>query len=121
MAYRREVFDRFGLKFDENLRGYSYMEDLLFSHTLYRMFPDSLYIISYARLIHKKSEEGRTEELGGLSIETEDMRRCRKYVLMKLFGVKGLLIFSKQSFSSLFFGILRKIIKKLKVSAHKDA
>jgi len=121
MAYRREVFDKLGLKFDENLKGYSYMEDLLFSHTLYKMFPKSLYITPYAKLIHKWSKEGRTEKLSGLLLETQHMLSCKKYVLMKLFGVRGLIYFSRQYFGLLFFGILRRVAQKLKVSIHKNA
>lgn len=119
MAYKREVFDNLGLKFDENLKRYSYMEDVLFSHSLYKMRPNSLYITPYARLIHKRSEEGRTERRDGLLLETRYMRSCRKYVLMKLFGVKGLFIFFRQTAGLLFFGILRKIIQKLRASTYK--
>lgn len=121
MAYRREVFDKLGLKFDENMKRYSYMEDVLFSHSLYKIRPNSLYITPYARLIHKRSEEGRTERRGSLLLETQYMRSCRKYVLMKLFGVKGLIIFFRQTVGLIFFGVLRKIIQKIRTSTYKAA
>jgi len=91
MAFRREIFNEF--KFDENLLKYAYMEDLLFTYSLYRKYPQSLYITPHAKIIHKWSEEGR---LRG-SIEHPYVRSCRKYVLSKLFGVKGLLIFALQT------------------------
>jgi len=91
MAFRREIFNEF--KFDENLLKYAYMEDLLFTHSLYRKYPQSLYITPHAKIIHKWSEEGR---LRG-PIEHPYVRSCRKYVLSKLFGVKGLLIFTLQT------------------------
>lgn len=91
MAFRREVFDEF--KFDENLLKYAYMEDLLFTYSLYRKYPQSLYITPYAKIIHKRSEERRLKA----PIEHPHVRICRKYVLSKLFGVKGLLIFALQT------------------------
>jgi len=78
MAFRREIFRQF--KFDENLKGYSYMEDLLLSHLIHKKYPNCLYITPHAKCIHKVSEEGRTE----MSLfESPHKRRCRKYVLTK--------------------------------------
>lgn len=59
MAFRREILRQF--KFDESLKGYSYMEDLLLSHSIHKKYPNSLYITPYAKCIHKVSREGRTE------------------------------------------------------------
>jgi len=109
MAYKREVFEELELKFDENLKRYSYMEDMLFSHSLHKMRPNSLYITPYAKLIHKWSKEGRTERRNNLLSETQYMRSCRKYVLMKLFGIRGLFIFFMQTIGLILFGIIRKI------------
>jgi hypothetical protein len=36
------------LRFDENLLGYAYMEDVLFSHLLYRKFLINYFITPYA-------------------------------------------------------------------------
>jgi len=100
MAFRREVFDEF--KFDENLLKYAYMEDLLFTYSLYRKYPQGLYITPYAKIIHKWSEEGRLKA----PIEHPHVRSCRKYALSKLFGVKGLLIFVLQELGLVVLFIL---------------
>jgi glycosyltransferase involved in cell wall biosynthesis len=104
MAFKREVFNH--LKFDENLKSYSYMEDKLFTHSVYKKYPDSLYITPYAKCIHKVSREGRTETS---LFESPHKRKCRKYVLMKLFGVKGLLIFFWQTAGLLLLSTMRKV------------
>jgi glycosyltransferase involved in cell wall biosynthesis len=104
MALRREIFRQF--KFDENLKGYSYMEDFLLSHSIYKKYPNSLYITPYAKCIHKVSREGRTETS---LFESPHKRKCRKYVLMKLFGVKGLFIFFWQTAGLLLLSIMRKV------------
>jgi len=106
MAFRREVFNEF--KFDENLLKYAYMEDLLFTYSLYRRHPQSLYITPHAKIIHKKSEEGRLKAF----IEHPYMRSCRKYVLSKLFGIKGLLIFVLQTFGLIIINTL-SVLKNL--------
>jgi len=85
-AYRKEIFREF--KFDENLKGYSYMEDVLFSHSIFKKYPGSLFMTPHARCIHKVSpknyEDNRALE--------EHKRRCRKYVLVRLYGMKGLYV-----------------------------
>jgi len=103
MAFRREVFNEF--KFDENLLKYAYMEDLLFTYSLYRKYPQSLYITPHAKIIHKRSDEGR---LRG-SIEHPYVRSCRKYVISKLFGVKGLLIFALQTLGLIILYMLSRL------------
>ncbi|MEM1540397.1 MAG: glycosyltransferase family 2 protein [Candidatus Bathyarchaeia archaeon] len=104
MAFRRVVFSEF--RFDENLLKYSYLEDLLFTYPIQKKYPNTLYITPYAKCIHKVSVEGRIE---ASFLERPYLRICRKYALMKLFGVKGLLIFSLQTLGLLMHGILRKI------------
>lgn len=52
MSIRREVFKEF--RFDENLKGYAYMEDFLFSHSIFKKYPKALYITPHAKLIHKE-------------------------------------------------------------------
>ena len=54
---KREVFK--SLKFDENLKRWGFMEDLDFSYRLYKKYPQSLYAIPNAKVIHKGSAEGR--------------------------------------------------------------
>jgi len=91
MSYKREVFSE--LKFDENLKKYCYMEDILFSYTIFKKYPKGLFITPYAKCIHKSSEEGR--------IESRELNRLknqhRKYVLVKLFGLRGELLYYWQS------------------------
>lgn len=104
-AYRREVFSKF--KFDESLEGYSYMEDVLLSHSIYKAHPGSLYITPYAGCIHKNSPK--------LESETELRKhkdRCRKYVLRKLFGLKGILLYYWQN-AGLAIIMCIKIFKRL--------
>ncbi|MEM0254380.1 MAG: glycosyltransferase [Candidatus Bathyarchaeia archaeon] len=56
-AVKRNVFNE--IRFDEKLLVIAYMEDLLFSYTLFRKHPHSLFITPYAKCIHKISEAGR--------------------------------------------------------------
>jgi len=91
VTYKREVFSRF--RFDENLKKYCYMEDVLFSHSVFKKYPRGLFITPYAKCIHKSSGAGRIE-----SKELERLKnQHRKYVLVKLFGLKGLLLYYWQS------------------------
>jgi GT2 family glycosyltransferase len=91
MTYKRAVFSEF--KFDESLEKYCYMEDVLFSHSVFKKYPKGLYITPYAKCIHKSSETGRVERK-----ELERLKnKHRKYVLVKLFGLKGLLLYYWQS------------------------
>jgi len=91
MAFKRNILNEF--RFDENLTKYSYMEDKLLSYSIFQKYPNSLFITPYAKNIHKFSEAARMEyeEL------KEHNLRCRKYVLTKLFGFKGLLIYHWQN------------------------
>lgn len=59
-SYRRDIFQEF--QFDENLRKYSYKEDMDFSYRVYKKYPNSLYMTPFARLIHKTSSEARTPD-----------------------------------------------------------
>jgi len=56
-SYKRSVLENF--KFDENLKRYSYKEDVDLSYLIYKQYPESLYITPHARLIHKVSQEKR--------------------------------------------------------------
>ena len=56
-CFKRKVFEN--LKFDENLKRWGFMEDLDFSHRLYKKYPQSLYAIPDAKVIHKRSLKGR--------------------------------------------------------------
>lgn len=110
MAFRRAVFNEF--KFDENLLKYAYLEDMLFTHSIYKKYPRSLYITPHAKCIHKWSEEGRMEASFS---EHPFSRACRKYVLTKLFGIKGLLIFGWQTLGLLTLSTSRRIWRLIKL------
>jgi len=106
-AIKREVFNE--LRFDENLLGYAYMEDMLFSHTLFKKHPNGLFITPYAKCIHKVSQEGRGEKK-----ELEKHKRaCRLYVLTKLFGWKGKLLYCWQNAGGLILLFFKRIIKNI--------
>jgi len=59
-SYRRSVLEH--LRYDENLKRYSYKEDVDLSYRVHRQHPNSLYITPHARLIHKGSPEARLPE-----------------------------------------------------------
>ncbi|MEM3549550.1 MAG: glycosyltransferase family 2 protein [Candidatus Bathyarchaeia archaeon] len=109
MAFKRVIFNEF--RFDENLLKYSYMEDLLFTHLIYKKYPSSLFITPYAKCIHKVSGEGRIKTS---ILEHSHLRACRKYVLKKLFGTRGVIIFGWQTLGLLTFNMLRKIRRLLR-------
>lgn len=91
MAFRREIFNEF--RFDENLKGYAYMEDRLFTYSIFKKFPHGLYMTPHARCIHKQSSEGK-----GFDEKWESyLNWCRKYVLTKLFGWRGIVIYYWQN------------------------
>ena len=56
-SYKKAILENF--KYDENLKRYSYKEDVDLSYRIYKQYPDSLYITPYARLIHNVSQEAR--------------------------------------------------------------
>lgn len=57
MAYRKEVFDL--VKFDENLKKYSWGEDSDLSYRIFKKYPYSLYVAPQAKYLHKLSPTGR--------------------------------------------------------------
>jgi glycosyltransferase involved in cell wall biosynthesis len=107
MSFRRSVFDEF--RFDENLKGYSFGEDFLFSNLIYKRYPKSLLITPNARCINLASEEAR---LKGQELHDIRMRNA-KYILAKLWGFKGLLLFGRQYLGLLVFKIIEKIQRQV--------
>ncbi len=105
MTLKRNVFKEF--QFDENLKKYSFMEDFLLSHSIFRKYPNGLFITPYAKCVHKASKEGRMES----SNRKEHMRRCRRYVWTKLFGVRGAFNYSWQNIGILVIAAINKIPK----------
>lgn len=103
VAFKRDVFNEF--RFDENLTKYSFMEDRLFSHSIFQKYPNSLFITPYAKIIHNHSKEGRMEDKD----LKKHLDRCRKYVLTKLFGYKGLLIYYWQNIGKSIVRICKRL------------
>lgn len=94
-------------QFDENLREYAYMEDILFSRSISKRYPSKLCITPFARCIHKVSGEGRKDS----SKLRNRKRQYRKYVWTKLLGSKGLLLFGWQILGFLVFRVIEKARK----------
>ena len=103
MAYKRNIFNK--IKFDEKLKKYSYMDDVLFSYSTYKLYNNSLYMTPFARLIHNKSEKGRLS-----SWELDILKKSyRKYALYKIYGYKYYFIYPIQE---LRLFTIRKLMKK---------
>lgn len=103
MSCKRRLFDEF--EFDENLKGYAYWEDALFSGSVNKKYRGGLLMTPDATCTHSFSEVGREK---GWKMRTIK-RRNRKYVLAKLFGARGLLIFGWQNAGLLVIKLIGKI------------
>ncbi len=103
MSFRRSIFNDF--EFDENLKDYAYWEDALFSASVNKKYRGKLLMTPNSICTHSFSQEGR--EKG--SIMRTIKRRNRKYVLTKLFGARGLLMFGWQNFGLLAIKMIGKI------------
>ena len=106
IAVKRSVFNE--LEFDESLKGYAFMEDILFSGSIHKKYPGKLLMTPDARCIHTFSMKGRIEKSNLRYLKL----RNRKYVLTKLFGAKGLLMFGWQNFGLLIIRLIGRIRKK---------
>ncbi len=104
MAFKRNILNEF--RFDENLKKYSFHEDVLLSHSIFQKYPNSLFITPYAKIIHKHSKSGRMIDKD----LKEHKNNCRKYVLTKLFGFKGLLIYYRQNIGLSIIRIFRRYL-----------
>ncbi len=100
MSCKASLFNEF--EFDENLKGYAYWEDALFSGTILKKYRGKLLMTPDAICHHSFSQEGREKDSKMRSIKL----RNRKYVLVKLFGAKGLLMFGWQNFGLLVFRLI---------------
>jgi GT2 family glycosyltransferase len=56
-SYKREILEEF--RWDENLKKYSWGEDLDTSYRIFKKYPHSLFMTPHAKLIHNTSQEGR--------------------------------------------------------------
>jgi cellulose synthase/poly-beta-1,6-N-acetylglucosamine synthase-like glycosyltransferase len=108
MSFKRQVLKEF--QFDENLKKYSYLEDMLFGCSVRKRYPNSLYMTPYAKYIHKWNPEGRLE-----AKELKKLKRTyTQYVLTKVFGFKGAFLFFKQDMGRLILEILAKVSSLVK-------
>jgi glycosyltransferase involved in cell wall biosynthesis len=110
MSFKKNILNEF--RFDENLKGYSYMEDLLISYSIFKRYPNGLYITPHAKCIHKVSEEGKIKN----HVLKSHLDSCRKYVLMKIFGRKGLLIYYWQTLGIMILTLKRMLRNLLGLS-----
>jgi cellulose synthase/poly-beta-1,6-N-acetylglucosamine synthase-like glycosyltransferase len=110
MAFKYSVFSEF--QFDENLVKYSWMENLLFTGQINKTYPNRLILTPNAKCFHQYSNEGRME---GSEEEKKRQYLCyRKYVMTKLFGYRGFLMFGWQNMGVLFIKIVSRIRRKEK-------
>jgi glycosyltransferase involved in cell wall biosynthesis len=105
MSFRSSIFNEF--KFDENLKGYSFGEDFLFSNLICMRYPRSLLMTPDAKCTNAVSEEAR---LRGKELFNIKMRNG-KYILTKLWGFKGLILFGRQRLGFLIFEVIENIHK----------
>jgi glycosyltransferase involved in cell wall biosynthesis len=109
-AFKHSVFSEF--QFDENLRKYSFMEDVLFSGLIDEAYPKRLILTPRAKCYHMGSKEGKMEK--------SELRlhklHCRKYVLTKLFGCWGSLLYSWQNIGLLVFRLISRVTRSDLVS-----
>lgn len=66
-SYRKEVF--LTLQFDENLKRYSYKEDMDLSYRVFKTWPLSLYLAPTARCDHNVSQAGRLPKKERIEME----------------------------------------------------
>jgi hypothetical protein len=106
MAYKREVFNEF--EFDETLKGYAFMEDALFSSSIHKKYPGKLLMTPDAKCIHNASSRGRMEKWKLRYLKQQN----RKYVLTRLFGLKGLIMFGWEDAGLLIFRLIGRVREK---------
>ena len=104
-SIKKFVFNEF--QFDENLKGYSWMEDFLFSASINKKYPKSLLINPEVTYTHIYNDETTSTKPTGKNL-VEIKRRNRKYVLTQLWGSQGLLIFGWQNLGILAFKAIAK-------------
>ena len=61
MMFKKEVFDVRGMRFDENLLGYTIAEDIDFTYSLYKKNPRALIITSKCPILHRSSQASRSD------------------------------------------------------------
>jgi len=113
-SYRKTIFDEF--QFDEKLIKYSWKEDLDFSYSIWKKYPNTLYIIPEARLIHKQSEVARMPNERSAYMKEAYSR----YLFHKHFskGTKNKLIYEWSKIGELLFILITSFTQRDQV---KDA
>jgi GT2 family glycosyltransferase len=106
LSVKNSVFNE--IQFDENLKGYSWMEDFLFTASIYKKHHKGLLITPEAMFTHSMGAETRLE--GKSLIDTK--KRNRKYVQIQLWGSKGLLMFGWQNLGIMILKVFNKIRNK---------
>lgn len=110
-SYRAHILHEF--KFDENLKRYSWMEDVDFSYGIYKYYNGGLYMTPYAKLIHNISSQARMPEHSLIYMKEVHST----YLFFKHFDntPKNMLIFLWSKLTFLLLKILILIIRP-----HKD-
>jgi glycosyltransferase involved in cell wall biosynthesis len=111
MTLRRKVFDEFA--FDETLKKQSFMEDDLFSYSIFQKYPNALFMTPFARAIHKKSQSARTANTQTQRLEEQ----YRRYVFVKLFGKKGNLLYFWQNIGFSLERTITNLARRYKTKA----
>jgi hypothetical protein len=109
LSIRNFVLNEF--QFDERLKGYSWMEDALFSNSINEKHPKTLLITPNARYTHTKLASGVETRPSGRNL-VDIKKRNRKYVQIQLWGSRGLLIFGWQNLGILIFKALAKYLHR---------
>jgi len=58
-SYKREVLKNF--QWDENLKDFSFFDDVDISYRIYKRYPNSLYMTPHAKVVHKASPSARRD------------------------------------------------------------
>jgi len=109
MSFRKRVFDEF--QFDESLKAHAFGEDFLFSNSVSKKYPNALLLSPEARICNAPSQEARLK--GEELLDTQF--RNAKYILTKLWGLKGLLLFGRQYVGIVFLNNEEKLWEIRKV------
>ncbi len=109
MAFKDCLLKEF--QFDEKLLKYSFLEDMLFTAQINKTYPNRLIMTPKAKYKHEPSNVGRMEELNDKEKRMQYLS-YRKYVIVKIFGYKGLLIFGWQNFGIILIKIIFKVFRK---------
>jgi GT2 family glycosyltransferase len=123
-CYKKIIFDEFS--FDENLKKYSWSEDVDFSYRVYKKYPGTLFFNPKVKYLHKLSKEGRTigkerafmEEVYNLYLFYKLIPQNFKNKIIYIWARIGTIIYKliKLRFLDIYFSILGTIfcLKNLK-------